>query len=182
MNELLEAIQGSCGIPWEKLEDAYAGVAYDLEELIAQGKIYSVANKDLLKKENSDGIFRQDASERELNGILENQKSEGLAKFCKTGFVYFPCDLELDRSNGVDEDLKELWFDVTTPDKAELDRQLFARQLISAEEYQFGDSHDMVLPARAGAKKKRKMSSFKNRRTNLTNTHLLGQYDWFKKK
>ncbi len=146
------------GIPQAELTDAYPGVASDISALLSEGRIYSIENRE---------------------------KSTATVP-C---LVLFPRD---DMGIKVDADIRQMWQkDIAdAPKGIELDEALFRQGHLSQDQFSKGHivkarqhakemqvASDAAKAAAADNKLKRK----KPMRGVLTNTHLLGQYDFLSK-
>lgn len=137
------------GLPADELADAYAGVKEDIDTLVATKALYSIA-------------------------YIEKKKT-----------ILFPVQPEY--AMHVDQDLKEMWHAIQMPKSVvELEEKLHAHGHLSETQYRAGHlQKSRLMQAQIKLASTQKILSAAERRAKrrrypqkLTNTHLLGQYEW----
>jgi len=137
------------GIPADELADAYEGVKADIEALIANGTLYEIKH-------------------------LEKNKS-----------ILFPYLRDVDMR--VDDDLRDMWHSVQMPKSmVELEARLHSAGHLTDAQYKGGHiekSRQMQAEIKLAAGQKllsqaERRAKRKRYPTKLTNTHLIGQFDW----
>ncbi|SPQ96635.1 TFA2 Winged helix domain-containing protein [Plasmodiophora brassicae] len=116
--------------------------------------------------------------EADVQTLKESELIYAIANTESKETMLYPRDARLEVQ--VDDDIKRLWDDVNMPgDDVELERELHAAGLMSVDELETGHqtSARMKRPTKRAPKGR---APQKKRRYQLTNVHVLDQYDWLR--